>query len=326
MSGYAFIRQRKKPLLTVAMALVCVIFINSYDSQKTAPLATSSELSNNKIATQQVDAQVSMPATKLETSLLADESAEQESEVNDSRELIIKNTPNWRFDGVFLDHFTELKQRAQQGDVEANYLIAQNLKYCFNAPLDEQVLEVKLAEIYEFSDAGEIQSRVLDKYEYCQGLDLATRRSFYSYLAEAAENGSAYAQQTFAGLTPEFYMKSQFPEKLSRAEFIKNRDSFKERKTVFLEQAAKQGSEQALMSLASMYYSEQVGEHSAAKAYAINRLIMEITQNNDVYNRYAWFEQRQYPTLSDEELSIANNLFEQWLLQINKNGTLYLKH
>ena len=53
---------------------------------------------------------------------------------------------------------------------------------------------------------------------------------------------------------------------------------------------------------------------------------MEITQNNDVYNRYARFEQRQYPTLSDEELSIANNLFDQWLLQIKQNGTLYLKH
>ena len=94
MSGYAFIKQRKKPLLTVAMVLVCVIFINSYVSQKTAPLATSSELSNNKRATQQVDAQVSMPATKLETSLLADKLVEQGNEVNNSRELIIKNPPN----------------------------------------------------------------------------------------------------------------------------------------------------------------------------------------------------------------------------------------
>lgn len=322
MSRYAFIRQGIKPFLIVVLLFVMYI----YFSQEAAIFATNSESSNDIKTTQKVVAQVSMPATKPDTSLLADETAEQGSEVNDSHELIIKNTPNWHFDGVFIDHFTELKQRAQQGDVEANYLIAQNLKYCFNAPLDEQAFEEKLAEIYEFSDAGDIQSRVLDKYEYCQGVDLATRRSFYSYLAEAAENGSAYAQQTFAGLTPEFYMKSQFPEKLSRAEFIKNRDSFKERKTVFLEQAAKQGSEQALMSLASMYYSEQVGEHSAAKAYAINRLIMEITQNNDVYNRYAWFEQRQYPTLSDEELSIANNLFEQWLLQIKQNGTLYPKN
>ncbi len=322
MSRYAFIRQGIKPFLIAVLLFVIYIFF----SREAAIFATNSESSNDIKTTQQVVAQLSMPAIKLETSLLADESDEQGSEVNDSRELIIKKPPNWRFDGVLIEHFTELKQRAQQGDAEANYLIGLNLKYCFNAPLDEQALEVKLAEIYEFSDAGDIQSHVLDKYEYCQGLDLATRRSFYSYLAEAAENGSAYAQQTFAGLTPEFYMKSQFPEKLSRAEFIKNRDSFKERKTVFLEQAAKQGSEQALMSLASMYYSEQVGEHSAAKAYAINRLIMEITQNNDVYNRYAWFEQRQYPTLSDEELSIANNLFEQWLLQINKNGTLYLKH
>ena len=324
MSGYAFVRQGVKPFLIVVLVLLFVIYI--YFSREAAIFATNSESSNDTTASQHVEAQANISATKPDASLLADESAEQGSEANDSREFIIKNAPKWRFDGVFIDHFTELKQRAKQGDAEANYLIAQNLKYCFNAPLDAEALEATLAESYEFSDAGDTQNRVLEKYEYCQGLDLATRRSFYRYLTMAAEQGSAFAQQTFAGLTPEFYMKSQFPEKLSRAEFIKNRDGFKERKTVFLEQAAKQGSEQALMSLASMYYSEQVGEHSAAKAYAINRLIMEITQNNDVYNRYAWFEQRQYPTLSDEELSIANNLFDQWLLQIKLNGTLYLKH
>ncbi len=322
MSGHAFVRQGIKPFLIVV--LLFVIYI--YFSREAAIFVTNSESSNDTKATQHIEAQVSIPATKPAASLLAEESAEQGSEVNDSRELIIKNAPKWRFDGVLIDHLTELKQRAEQGDAEANYLIAQNLKYCFNAPLDAEALEATLAESYEFSDAGDTQNRALEKYEYCQGVDLATRRSFYRYLAMAAEKGSAFAQQTFAGLTPEFYMKSQFPEKLSRAEFIKNRDSFKERKTVFLEQAAKQGSEQALMSLASMYYSEQVGEHSAAKAYAINRLIMEITQNNDVYNRYAWFEQRQYPTLSDEELSIANNFFEQWLLQIKQNGTLYPKN
>ncbi|WP_462167162.1 SEL1-like repeat protein [Pseudoalteromonas sp. GB43] len=324
MSGYAFVRQGVKPFLIVVLVLLFVIYI--YSSREAAIFATNSESSNDTTASQHVEAQANISATKPDASLLADESAEQGSEANDSREFIIKNAPKWRFDGVFIDHFTELKQRAKQGDAEANYLIAQNLKYCFNAPLDAEALEATLAESYEFSDAGDTQNRVLEKYEYCEGVDLATRRSFYRYLTMAAEQGSAFAQQTFAGLTPEFYMKSQFPEKLSRAEFIKNRDGFKERKTVFLEQAAKQGSEQALMSLASMYYSEQVGEHSAAKAYAINRLIMEITQNNDVYNRYAWFEQRQYPTLSDEELSIANNLFDQWLLQIKQNGTLYLKH
>ena len=324
MSGYAFVRQGVKPFLIVVLVLLFVIYI--YFSREAAIFATNSESSNDTTASQHVEAQANISATKPDASLLADESAEQGSEANDSREFIIKNAPKWRFDGVFIDHFTELKQRAKQGDAEANYLIAQNLKYCFNAPLDAEALEATLAESYEFSDAGDTQNRVLEKYEYCQGLDLATRRSFYRYLTMAAEQGSAFAQQTFAGLTPEFYMKSQFPDKLSRAEFIKSRDNFKERKTAFLEQAAKQGSEQALMSLASMYYSEQVGEHSAAKAYAINRLIMEITQNNDVYNRYAWFEQRQYPTLSDEELSIANNLFDQWLLQIKQNGTLYLKH
>ncbi|WP_199525498.1 hypothetical protein [Pseudoalteromonas sp. bablab_jr011] len=47
-----------------------------------------------------------------------------------------------------------------------------------------------------------------------------------------------------------------------------------------------------------MFVDEQVGVNSAAKAYAINRLLMEMTQNNDLYNRYAWFEQKHSPRLS----------------------------
>ncbi|WP_421419997.1 hypothetical protein ACN9JF_18690 (plasmid) [Pseudoalteromonas lipolytica] len=77
-----------------------------------------------------------------------------------------------------------------------------------------------------------------------------------------------------------------------------------------------------------MFVDEQVGVNSAAKAYAINRLLMEMTQNNDLYNRYAWFEQKPHachrtPRLSQNELADANTLFEQWLAAINKNGSLY---
>lgn len=72
-----------------------------------------------------------------------------------------------------------------------------------------------------------------------------------------------------------------------------------------------------------MFVDEQVGVNSAAKAYAINRLLMEMTQNNDLYNRYAWFEQKHSPRLSQSELADANTLFEQWLAAINKNGSLY---
>lgn len=50
---------------------------------------------------------------------------------------------------------------------------------------------------------------------------------------------------------------------------------------------------------------------------------MEVTNSGELYNRYAWFEQRQYPKLSEKELIEANTMIDNWLAEIYKNGTLY---
>ena len=50
---------------------------------------------------------------------------------------------------------------------------------------------------------------------------------------------------------------------------------------------------------------------------------MEITENGELYNRYAWFEQRLYPQLSQAELSEANTIVNDWLANIYQNGSLY---
>ena len=79
----------------------------------------------------------------------------------------------------------------------------------------------------------------------------------------------------------------------------------------------------ALMTLSNLHHTQQTGENSLAHSYALNRLLMDITQSDEVYNRYAYFEQRQYPQLSEDDKMIAEELLTQWREIIERNGTLY---
>lgn len=229
----------------------------------------------------------------------------------------------WKQTGQFKAHFNRLKNMADQGDIDAKYILAKNLRYCFFAPIDDFALQAKLETQASYSDASEAIDNTLAQFDYCEAINQDQRRQFYFYLEDAAKQGSVAAQQMFTGLTAKFYMHSQGLDDLPRDEFIRLRDKFNQQKVSYLEQASKHGSEKALIKLADLYRSQQISGNSLVKSYTLDRLIMEITNNNELYNRYAWFEQRQYSQLSEKELIEANNMFDDWLAEIHKNGTLY---
>ncbi|TMO70499.1 hypothetical protein [Pseudoalteromonas aurantia] len=184
-------------------------------------------------------------------------------------------------------------------------------------------MQAKLETQASYSDASEAIDNTLVQFDYCEAINQDQRRQFYFYLEDAAKQGSVAAQQMFTGLTAKFYMHSQGLDDLPRDEFIRLRDKFNQQKVSYLEQASKHGSEKALIKLADLYRSQQISGNSLVKSYTLDRLIMEITNNNELYNRYAWFEQRQYSQLSEKELIEANNMFDDWLAEIHKNGTHY---
>ena len=119
-------------------------------------------------------------------------------------------------------------------------------------------------------------------------------------------------------------MKSQGYEELERSDFIRKRDSFIEQKVSFLEQAAKYGSIKALAKLSNMNRSQIIAGNGYVKSYAFNQLILEFTQNNEIYNRYSWFQQKLYSQLTPEEIENALTMSEEWSAKIKLNGTLYL--
>ncbi|MBE0362765.1 hypothetical protein PULV_a0327 [Pseudoalteromonas ulvae UL12] len=239
------------------------------------------------------------------------------------RALKIMDTPNWKRSGLLIDHLPQLKKAADAGDIDSKYILAENLQYCFYAPLDDEALQTKLDTVATYSDAGEAADQVIEKYTYCQHITQTERSQFYHYLADAAQLGSVAAQARFSGLTAEFYMQSQGFKTIQRDAYIAKRDAFNQQKLTFLTQASLHGNEMALMTLSNLHHTQQTGKNSLAHSYALNRLLMDITQSDEVYNRYAYFEQRQYPQLSENDKMIAEERLIQWRNIIDRNGTLY---
>ncbi|KID56257.1 hypothetical protein JF50_18540 [Pseudoalteromonas luteoviolacea] len=238
--------------------------------------------------------------------------------------LLVKSKPTWRLEGNFKTHFEKLLEKSKSGNLESKYIIAQNLKYCLFSPKNDDQLNTKLEQLTQFSDASISIDTALNQFSYCKGLSDDETKAYYAYLEDAARNGFVPAQETFANIHAEFFMKSQNITTENRALYIATRDKFKKQRLEFLQHASQHGSEKAIMALSNLYYTQQQSdEHSFAKSYALNKLIMEITDNDDIYNRYSFYEQKQYLNMSEEEIEYADAMVEQWLQIIKTNGTLY---
>ncbi|UUO22486.1 sel1 repeat family protein [Colwellia sp. M166] len=239
-------------------------------------------------------------------------------------QMVVMHRPDWKLDGNFKDHLEELIIIAANGDSKANYIIAMNLRHCYYAPADDIALDKKLEQAYEYSDADIAVDRITERYKYCFGIKLQQRNQFFKYLEIASNRGYVVAQEIMGSITPELFMKSQGYEELERSDFIRKRDNFIDQKVRYIEQAAQNGSIKALAKLSNMNRSQIIGGNGYVKSYAFNQLILEFTQNNEMYNRYSWFQQKLYPQLTPEEIENALAMSEEWLKKIKINGTLYL--
>lgn len=237
--------------------------------------------------------------------------------------LIEITKPQWRFEGGIKSQLSALKLRAKSGDAEASYLLARNFRYCLFAPLNEQMFEDKLEQAYQFTDSTVAIERVEEQYSYCQGLEPENLNTFYTYLETSANQGFVPAQETLGRVTTEFYMQSQGYASLSRDDYIATRNAFMTQKLALLEQAGKKGSIDALIQLSNLHHSQNAGKFGHVKSFALNQLITQFTNNDEIYNRFSRFVNRQYDKLSAEEHDKASELLEQWSTDIYKNGTLY---
>jgi hypothetical protein len=240
-------------------------------------------------------------------------------------QMVVIERTDWKLDQPLRTQLTTLKNRADQGDLQAAYVLAMNLRFCSAAPLDEIDLEARLQQAYEYKDDGVAIADIKERYEFCEGIDQQQRTEFYAYLETAAKAGYVYAQEEMATVTPEQFMQLAGATELAREAYIQKRNEFIQLQLSVLESASQHGSIKALITLSTMHHSQNYGDHGRAKSYALNLLILELTDDNELQSRYSWFVQRRQSELSPEQIEQARALSQQWLAIIKANGTLYLQ-
>lgn len=239
-------------------------------------------------------------------------------------QMVIIERTDWKLDQPLRTQLTRLKNLADKGDLQAAYMLAMNLRFCGMAPLDETDLAARLQQAYEYKDDGVAVTTIKERYEFCAEINQQQRDEFYAYLATAAKAGYVYAQEEMATVTPELFMKLAGATELKREAYIQKRDNFIQLQLSLLESASQHGSIKALITLSTMHHSQNYGAEGRAKSYALNHLILELTDDNELQSRYSGFLQRRQSELTPEQIEQALTLSQQWLAMIKTNGTLYL--
>lgn len=239
-------------------------------------------------------------------------------------QMVVIERTDWKLVEPLQTQLARLKNRADQGDLQATYSLAMNLRFCSLAPLDETDLEARLQQAYQYKDDGLAVANIKQRYEFCQGINQQQRAEFYLYLERAAKAGYVPAQEDMATVTPEQFMQLADSTELEREAYIQKRDEFIQLQLSLLESASQRGSIKALITLSNMYHSQNYGANGRAKSYALNLLILELTDDNELQSRYSWFVQRRQSELTPEQIEQAHTLSQQWLAIIKANGSLYL--
>jgi hypothetical protein len=239
-------------------------------------------------------------------------------------QLVIMLRPDWTLNNNLLAHFGQLALAAKQGDSEAAYVLGMNLRNCYVVPEDAAALAERLQQAYQFNDNGEAAAHITERHDFCLGVNKQQRSQFYAYLAMAASKGFVPAQEAIAMITPEQYMNAAGYAKLERNDYVAKRIGFIQQQVDFLSSAAQHGSITALIKLSKLHHAQTVGQDGRLQAYAFNQMIMELTDDTELYNRYNWFQQRAQSVFTPEEIEQALAMSEQWLSIIQASGTLYL--
>ena len=244
--------------------------------------------------------------------------------VTDNNGLRIVAPVEWQLQGTLLEHIEPLKAAAQNGDDKAAFVLAMNLRACLNVPADDGALEQKLSQAYQYSDSDRAVNQLSMRYAFCKGIDKTARKQFYDYLASAANNDFVPAQEHIGKITTKLFMSTNGYGALARDEFVQKRDQFTQQKREYLQSAAQHGSIDALMQLSRMHFAQNFGDNGRLQAYAMNLLILRLTEDNEHYNKYSWYQHNLERQLTPEEVEQAIQMSQEWQTNIETNGTVYL--
>lgn len=318
---YQYLSKRlfNKFFFTILALLLCLIAlkISIFDETKEQNATINPEIETTVFIT--------TPNLETSTSLIKNEplTTPDVTDKLSTNGLKLQQRPNWRVEGNFAEQFNALNERFLAGDLIAGYQIARNLQSCQSAPTTETAYQHAINTGQALQETANYFERLSQRFAKCSGIAQSVKTQYLHYLQATAAQGFTPAQESFAHINTEFYMKYQAEQQLTREKYIAKREGFIKQKLDNLHQAAEHGSLLAIKNLANMYYSQNYGENGSIKAYAFNYVILELTDDNKLYNRYQWYQERLSQALTHEQIAHALALAQQLLDKIAINGTLY---
>lgn len=311
--------------LFFALALIALIFF-IYNN---ISLHNSSVIKNEQIVAPNHTTKVITPPVSTNFSMNSSPLAQQSEDVEDNNEqetntaIIFIEKTNWRLNGKLTDHYQQLLNLANQQDSDATYLLAMNLQYCSRAVETEEAHGTSMSLAISEGEHDNIIEQSTQRFRYCFGISRSQKNQFIDWLEQAASQGHVRSQEAFANITPSQYMGLIEPEKLEREAYIQQRDAFIEKQHSYLHSAAQQGSFHALQKLSGLHYNQKIKVASLVHSYAYNHAILAFTDDNTLYNRYNWYQQKYNNTMPATDIEQAMIMAEQLINEINNSGTIY---
>jgi hypothetical protein len=272
---------------------------------------------NEKILT------LSVPASSavLDKNGILSKSEGTDANVSVTRNVELRPDSTWQLSLPVASSIDVLIAMALSGNNEARYILARNLEYCYYSAKSEPEYERKRQQVLTYSDADTAVTRIDERYRYCTGIKPSAFEGFLSHLEASAAAGFVLAQEHYGSINSNLYMQVQGFSSLERDVFIAKRTEFVNRKIAFLDHAMRAGSIRAMARL-SEFASQQLYSYGLVEAYAINITIMHLTDDNTLYNRYAWLNERLEQRLTQTEVLQALTQSEALIATINSSSTL----
>jgi hypothetical protein len=238
--------------------------------------------------------------------------------------------PKWQLDGLLVDQLSTLQKTYQRGDNAAGFVLAAYLSRCSKAPSSEKELEEKVNAAID-TDEQNLAEQMMRRYYFCDGVSEELRSQHLERFIALAKDGFTPALEVMGSLPSKQYMQYMQLQDLPRDAFIAARDAFEKSKYAYLNQAAEQGSMLALLKLSSLnshppaliQEKRNDGHTSLSLALAYATVVKHFTQDDVVYGRAEFTQNRLYQQATAAELHLAATLSENMISKIELGGQAY---
>lgn len=239
------------------------------------------------------------------------------SEENDQQALALasidaQSISRWKLSTPLQTQLAQLEQLSANGDVQATYILAKNLRYCFYTPSNEESYQERVSEALNNDEGDTYLSNLEELFQYCQNVTHATKKQFARYLTLAANQGHIEAMIDYGFANTELLVKVE-SETLST---LDARVAVLAAQQEYLTTAAQQGHLKAISRLSDNLWQQKFGNNDGIQALAYLYLFLELTDDNQLYSRYQWQEQRILKQLSSEKVAQARELSKELLSNI----------